>query len=57
MTAIASKNFAILWRDHPGYYIITHDGWFERDLCADTDADAIKKTGWRIPTYEAEAIA
>ena len=57
MTAIASKNFAILWRDHPGYYIITHDGWFERDLCADTDADAIKKTGWRLPAYEEEAIA
>jgi hypothetical protein len=57
MTAIASQAFAILWREHTGYYIITHDGYFERDMCADSDEDAIQKTGWHIPTYECEATA
>ena len=29
MTAIASQAFAVLWRDHPGYYIIGEEVLYE----------------------------
>lgn len=52
MVEIARKNFASLWRDHDGYYIILHDGYFERDICADSDEDAIRKTGWYLTSTD-----
>ena len=54
MIEIARQTFASLWREHAGYYIILHDGYFERDFCAANDAEAIRLTGWHIPTYDRE---
>jgi hypothetical protein len=51
MTAIAAQGFGILWRDGPGCYIVTIDGWYNRGFAAADDADAIRQTGWHIPTY------
>lgn len=51
MKPIASQAFAVLWSDGPGWYIITHDGVYNRAFAAASDEDAIIKAGWHIPTY------
>lgn len=55
MKTIAAQAFAVLWQEHPGYYIITHDGCYHRSFCADSDVEAIRSTGWHIPEYAQEA--